>query len=190
MVFTVQSGTVEVKVHENEFTVHRNGVWQVPRGKSNPYSISCRRVALFFIAMYSHLLLGFLYQPQMPLRPKTFSRPPRRCTTAVTLHFERQSGHRMFRPHQMSRKAHFTNLRATLYRWGQGQANRKGGVLILSPAYCGVANICMLCMLCNILRRATQPIGFVSFAAATAHEPSCSLLFLRPSGCARRLLAL
>lgn len=33
MVFNVQSGTVEVKVHENEFTVHKGGIWQVPRGK-------------------------------------------------------------------------------------------------------------------------------------------------------------
>ncbi|KAH8716929.1 kinetochore CENP-C fungal-like protein [Phaeosphaeriaceae sp. PMI808] len=31
MVFNVQSGTVEVKVYENEFTVHRGGIWQVPR---------------------------------------------------------------------------------------------------------------------------------------------------------------
>ncbi|KAH6431303.1 hypothetical protein HBI14_031720 [Parastagonospora nodorum] len=37
MIFNVQSGTVEVKVHENEFTVHRGGVWQVPRG--NTYNI-------------------------------------------------------------------------------------------------------------------------------------------------------
>jgi hypothetical protein len=35
MVFNVQSGAVEVKVHENEFTVHRGGVWQVPRGESH-----------------------------------------------------------------------------------------------------------------------------------------------------------
>lgn len=33
MVFNVQTGAVEVKVHENEFTVHKGGVWQVPRGK-------------------------------------------------------------------------------------------------------------------------------------------------------------
>jgi centromere protein C len=33
MVFNVQSGAVEVKVHENEFTVHKGGIWQVPRGK-------------------------------------------------------------------------------------------------------------------------------------------------------------
>ena len=32
MIFNVQSGTVEVRVHENEFTVHKQGVWQVPRG--------------------------------------------------------------------------------------------------------------------------------------------------------------
>jgi hypothetical protein len=32
MVFNVQSGTVEVRMHENEFTVHKQGVWQVPRG--------------------------------------------------------------------------------------------------------------------------------------------------------------
>lgn len=37
MVWTVQSGTVEVKVHENEFTVHKGGVWQVPRGMSISY---------------------------------------------------------------------------------------------------------------------------------------------------------
>ncbi|RMZ67060.1 cupin domain-containing [Pyrenophora seminiperda CCB06] len=37
MVFNVQSGTVEVRVHENEFTVHKQGIWQVPRG--NTYSI-------------------------------------------------------------------------------------------------------------------------------------------------------
>ncbi|KAF2633520.1 hypothetical protein BU25DRAFT_405399 [Macroventuria anomochaeta] len=37
MVFNVQSGAVEVKVHENEFTVHKSGIWQVPRG--NTYSI-------------------------------------------------------------------------------------------------------------------------------------------------------
>ncbi|KAI0584252.1 Mif2 multi-domain protein [Pyrenophora tritici-repentis] len=37
MVFNVQSGTVEVRMHENEFTVHKQGVWQVPRG--NTYSI-------------------------------------------------------------------------------------------------------------------------------------------------------
>lgn len=34
MVFNVQSGTVEVRVHENEFTVHKQGIWQVPRGMS------------------------------------------------------------------------------------------------------------------------------------------------------------
>lgn len=35
MVFTLQSGTVEAKVNDNEFTVHRGGIWQVPRGKSH-----------------------------------------------------------------------------------------------------------------------------------------------------------
>jgi centromere protein C len=34
MVFNVLSGAVEVKVHENEFTVHKGGIWQVPRGES------------------------------------------------------------------------------------------------------------------------------------------------------------
>ncbi|KAG9204790.1 hypothetical protein G6514_010021 [Epicoccum nigrum] len=37
MVFNVLSGALEVKVHENEFTVHKGGIWQVPRG--NTYSI-------------------------------------------------------------------------------------------------------------------------------------------------------
>jgi hypothetical protein len=33
MVWNVQSGTVEVKLYENEFTVHKGGIWQVPRGE-------------------------------------------------------------------------------------------------------------------------------------------------------------
>jgi hypothetical protein len=40
MVFNVQSGAVEVKVHENEFTVHRGGIWQVPRGMLLLFSFS------------------------------------------------------------------------------------------------------------------------------------------------------
>lgn len=38
MVFNVQSGAVEVKVHENEFTVHKGGIWQVPRGECRVYA--------------------------------------------------------------------------------------------------------------------------------------------------------
>ncbi|KAF2205403.1 hypothetical protein GQ43DRAFT_437029 [Delitschia confertaspora ATCC 74209] len=37
MVFFVASGVVEVTVHENSFSIHKGGVWQVPRG--NFYSI-------------------------------------------------------------------------------------------------------------------------------------------------------
>ncbi|KAG9195779.1 hypothetical protein G6011_00900 [Alternaria panax] len=37
MIFNVQQGVVEVRMHENEFVVRKNGVWQVPRG--NTYSI-------------------------------------------------------------------------------------------------------------------------------------------------------
>ncbi|KAF2792147.1 hypothetical protein K505DRAFT_326353 [Melanomma pulvis-pyrius CBS 109.77] len=37
MVFHVTAGAVEVKVHDSDFTVHKGGVWQVPRG--NTYSI-------------------------------------------------------------------------------------------------------------------------------------------------------
>ncbi|KAF2855102.1 hypothetical protein T440DRAFT_486111 [Plenodomus tracheiphilus IPT5] len=37
MLFNVQYGTVEVKMHVNEFTLHKGGIWQVPRG--NTYSI-------------------------------------------------------------------------------------------------------------------------------------------------------
>ncbi|KAF2688603.1 hypothetical protein K458DRAFT_475324 [Lentithecium fluviatile CBS 122367] len=37
MVFHVHAGVVQAKIHENEFLVHRGGVFQVPRG--NTYSI-------------------------------------------------------------------------------------------------------------------------------------------------------
>lgn len=39
MVFNVQFGVLEVRVHENEFTVHKGGIWQVPRGESRVSSI-------------------------------------------------------------------------------------------------------------------------------------------------------
>ncbi|ORY10571.1 kinetochore CENP-C fungal-like protein [Clohesyomyces aquaticus] len=38
MVFFVQTGTVKVTVHENEFTIRKGGLWQVPRG--NTYSMT------------------------------------------------------------------------------------------------------------------------------------------------------
>ncbi|KAF2471291.1 uncharacterized protein BDR25DRAFT_260740 [Lindgomyces ingoldianus] len=38
MVFFVQTGTVTVRVHDNEFTIRKGGLWQVPRG--NTYSIT------------------------------------------------------------------------------------------------------------------------------------------------------
>ena len=34
MMFVVISGAVMVRVHENEFTIHKGGIWQVPRGES------------------------------------------------------------------------------------------------------------------------------------------------------------
>lgn len=66
---------------------------------------------------------------------------------------------------------------------GQGKRTR---ALFPSPADGGVRYICMLCMLCNIQRRASPQadgsqlsfVGFVSCAAATAHEPSFPPQFL------------
>jgi hypothetical protein len=42
MVFHVQEGTLEVNVHDNEFTIHKGGVWHVPRGESHsiPFFLS------------------------------------------------------------------------------------------------------------------------------------------------------
>jgi hypothetical protein len=68
MVFNVQSGTVEVKVHENEFTLHRQGVWQVPRGMLSFLLVA--RMFLFverrewwFGAMLSHCPSGTFTSP-------------------------------------------------------------------------------------------------------------------------------
>lgn len=48
MVFNVQSGTVEVKVHENEFTVHKGGIWQVPRGTLHLFFFHSRFMSFTF----------------------------------------------------------------------------------------------------------------------------------------------
>ncbi|PVI08643.1 hypothetical protein DM02DRAFT_8212 [Periconia macrospinosa] len=62
MVFHVQSGTVEVKVHENMFTVHRGGVWHVPRGKFDFFS---HPFLLFF--EYFHQSVHLIPFIQLPL---------------------------------------------------------------------------------------------------------------------------
>jgi hypothetical protein len=59
MVFHVESGAVEVKVHENVFTVHRGGVFQVPRGMLILFSASCL-LSLSSFSVTQHLSL-FLY---------------------------------------------------------------------------------------------------------------------------------
>ncbi|KAF2002507.1 hypothetical protein P154DRAFT_139800 [Amniculicola lignicola CBS 123094] len=49
LVFNVMYGAVEVRVHEEEFTIRKGGIWQVPRG--NAYSIrniSGKTTRLFF----------------------------------------------------------------------------------------------------------------------------------------------
>jgi hypothetical protein len=70
MVFNVQSGTVEVRVHENEFTIHKHGIWQVPRGT----------LTSFFLTVY-------LFSHFLPRVASIFCFPPfaRLCTTAVSL---------------------------------------------------------------------------------------------------------
>jgi centromere protein C len=66
MCFHVQSGAVEVKIHENQFVVRRGGVWQVPRGK----------------CIFSLFVLSFTTQFPFAL---TFHFVLLLCTTAVTL---------------------------------------------------------------------------------------------------------
>ena len=59
MVFNVQSGTLEVKVHENEFIVHKDGIWQVPRGTLR-FSL-----LLFAISLFQFLSANYL----IPIAP-------------------------------------------------------------------------------------------------------------------------
>jgi hypothetical protein len=63
MVFNVQSGVVEVRVHENEFTVHRGGIWQVPRGELFP-SPTCfiLRFLSYLLSSFCHFLPGHISQ--------------------------------------------------------------------------------------------------------------------------------
>lgn len=73
MVFNVQSGTVEVRMHENEFTVHKQGIWQVPRGTLLSFLPHCPS-----ISSSPHAL-----SPVTSI--SVFPRFPRLCTTAVAL---------------------------------------------------------------------------------------------------------
>ena len=51
MIFNVQSGTVEVRMHENEFVVHKMGVWQVPRGMFCAFFVFARLLSSIWMAM-------------------------------------------------------------------------------------------------------------------------------------------
>jgi len=70
MLFNVQYGTVEVKVHENEFTVHKGGIWQVPRG-----------TLLFFLPPRFLATLHFtLTRTTLSVMPRLFFFLPLFCT--------------------------------------------------------------------------------------------------------------
>jgi len=89
MCFHVQSGVVQVKVHENQFLVHRGGVWQVPRGKC---SLSYGHSLAFYTCIgdfpYKRSMSRFLCALFHPHSSKPIVQPAPKvslvCTTAVT----------------------------------------------------------------------------------------------------------
>lgn len=80
MVFHIQSGAVEAKVHESMFTVHRGGVFHVPRGKS---SIS---FSVFPVSHCLNLSMSGRFHV-LSYHFLAFSARLTVCTTAVTLCF-------------------------------------------------------------------------------------------------------
>jgi hypothetical protein len=120
MFFNVQSGTVEVKVAENEFTVHRNGIWQVPRGKlSSLYSLPCSPNFLWYLlscpgypgqSVVVHLAVAICHvYTCIDLSPRLPSRP----TTAVILRF---NANREVACSDVAQRARSVHLQATLSR--------------------------------------------------------------------------
>ncbi|PSN68382.1 hypothetical protein BS50DRAFT_587562 [Corynespora cassiicola Philippines] len=59
MVFHVHAGAVEVKMHDNEFSVHKGGVFQVPRGEFQ--SFTCLFSSPSFIATISASSMDILH---------------------------------------------------------------------------------------------------------------------------------
>lgn len=78
MVFHVQSGTVEVRVHENEFTIHKHGIWQVPRGTLlSVFSAVVRLLSSLFLlnpALLFSFSLFFLFPFSRPFRAWLYDR--------------------------------------------------------------------------------------------------------------------
>jgi len=84
MLFNVQYGTVEVKVHENEFTVHKGGIWQVPRGTLLFFLPPRFLATLHFTLTRTTLSVMprlFFFSPSLLYFPALFYP----CRTAVTL---------------------------------------------------------------------------------------------------------
>jgi hypothetical protein len=115
MIFNVQSGVVEVRVHENEFVVRRMGIWQVPRGMCfSPLLLFLLLFSVFFVcplfAVFSQssllfhsftslpfLLSGSLhsFHPPSPLLPSSFisvRQPSHYTSTPVLFCSERAAG--------------------------------------------------------------------------------------------------
>jgi hypothetical protein len=123
MVFNVQSGTVEVKVHENEFTVHKGGVWQVPRGKSSLHSHSS--CVLFSPARICITLLSCNgpFHPCMRDNLAVFSLSHTTSHLFSLQQYRPESSH-MFRPQMTLRKRMRAPRPSTVAPLGPGEAKR------------------------------------------------------------------
>jgi hypothetical protein len=87
MVFNVMKGAVEVNVNDNVFTVHKGGIWQVPRGKWLPL-FPCFPVTLFWIFSRTPVSFSFRFHGDGNARHSIITRPIARlhlCTTVVSL---------------------------------------------------------------------------------------------------------
>jgi centromere protein C len=120
MVFNVQSGTVEVKVHENEFTVHKGGIWQVPRGEQ--YIFFHSSVALW------PAKLSYQFVPRLIATVGTQIICPDRYIAQISYNDESLNASTRAEMLSVSTAATTRNARtlrhATPYRWVQGQAKR------------------------------------------------------------------
>ncbi|KAF1917991.1 kinetochore CENP-C fungal-like protein [Ampelomyces quisqualis] len=164
MVFNVQSGTVEVKVHENEFTVHKGGIWQVPRGKSHFLSLPFHSLHYLSHTAFLHL------SGSLPAFEAAASFPHFLHTQFGTTP-DLFSAHRMFCAHVALRNDSVRQHRSVRAR--ASEATWQTCSRSLQP-FCGVrCPNSQLCMLCDIRRRVplTQPCcSTPMFSLLPSHE--------------------
>jgi hypothetical protein len=140
MVWNVQSGTVEAKVHENEFTVHRGGIWQVPRGKHTSIGVLSALPFSYFIPISSSASTQHVGIRSSDVISR-FPHLPSALYDGRHFTLHHVSGYGMFRPHSHVTQTHDAQALQRRTAGARASEAKPPATLLPAPADCGARQI-------------------------------------------------